>query len=401
MASAHLSAALGAPSLFWFDRFDTRLGTLAALGAVTHTEELGGEDTIEFECADVPGKGDRLLWRDPDDGRWREHVVVRTDEPVDGPCAVYAEASWCDLLGDFIEEKHLTDAKPAAWAEAVLAPTRWVLGEVWQDFGGKSGMLYHVNALEALRKMESTWECECEPEIVVEGGRVARRVLNVRGELGGWRGLRFSYGKNMAGCTRTVLEDEVYTALYGYGAGLPITDDGGHLTGGYRRKLTFGDINDGRNWVGFDDARETWGLWNAGRTEKVHRFGQVTFSDIEDKYELRSRTYKALREVMAPQVSYEVDAALVDGATCPALGDEVAVVDSSRTPEWRMRARVTRRVRELGGAGARVTIGSVRPRTYAAVSAMSAEVATVAETAGAAVDAVVAMDEVDLGEVSF
>ena len=39
-----------------------------------------------------------------------------------------------------------------------------------------------------------------------------------------------SYGKNMAGCTRTVLEQDVYTTLYGFGAGLPVTDEDGRYT---------------------------------------------------------------------------------------------------------------------------------------------------------------------------
>ena len=34
----------------------------------------------------------------------------------------------------------------------------------------------------------------------------------------------------MAGCMRTVLEQDVYTALYGFGAGLPVTDEDGRYT---------------------------------------------------------------------------------------------------------------------------------------------------------------------------
>lgn len=61
--------------------------------------------------------------------------------------------------------------------------------------------------------------------ITVDGGRMATRGIRFKGQLGSWKGLRFTYGKNMAGCIRTVLEQDVYTALYGFGAGLPVTDD--------------------------------------------------------------------------------------------------------------------------------------------------------------------------------
>lgn len=57
--------------------------------------------------------------------------------------------------------------------------------------------------------------------ITVAGGRVTSRAIRFKTQLGSWRGLRFTYGKNMAGCTRTVLEQDVYTALYGFGAGFP------------------------------------------------------------------------------------------------------------------------------------------------------------------------------------
>jgi len=62
----------------------------------------------------------------------------------------------------------------------------------------------------------------------------------------------------MAGCTRTVLEQDVYTALYGYGAGLPYTDSEGNYVAGYRRKLTFGDINGGLDYVEDTAARDAW-----------------------------------------------------------------------------------------------------------------------------------------------
>ena len=118
------------PTLYLFDRFDGRLGILPAVGAVTHTEELGGEDTVEFDCALAPEKGERLLWRDPTDGVWREHVVVRTDEPLGGPAHVYAESSLCELLGDFVEEIQLVSKTAAQALSSVLGVTRWSAGEV-------------------------------------------------------------------------------------------------------------------------------------------------------------------------------------------------------------------------------------------------------------------------------
>ena len=360
------------PTLFWFDRFDDRIGILPVAGKLIHTEELNGEDTIEFETREVPAKGDRLLWRDGP--TWREHVVVRTDEPLEGLCSVYAESSLCELLDDFIEEQHLVSRTAAQALAVVLAPTRWAIASC--NVTGTAGcVLYHVNALWGLRRVAEVWGGEVTPAIAVANGRVSSRSVRLVEQCGSWKGVRFTYGKNMAGCTRTVLEQDVYTALYGFGAGLPVTDEDGRYTGGYRKKLTFGEVNGGVNWVGDEQARLVWGRWNADRTAKVHSFGQVVFSDCDDPVKLLALTRKALVEAVQPKVSYEVDIAALDGGECD-LGDTVAVVDSSRTPEWRLKARVVKRVRTFGDAViCRVIIGTEQPVDYAVTSSLAADVA--------------------------
>ena len=390
---------MAAPTLYLFDRYDERLGVLRPLGAVTHTEELCGEDTLELDCRVVPEKGDRLLWRDPDDGRWREHVVVRTDEPLCGPAHVYAEGSLCEMFGDFIEELHFADKRSDEVLPKVLSHTRWAVGDLPKGNVLAGCMLYHVNALAALRRVEGVWGCEAEARITVSGGRVAKREVSLPKRLGAWRGARFQYGRNLTSCTRTVMEDEVYTALYGFGKGIAILDGEGAPTGGYTRRLRFGEVNGGQDWVGDEAARERYGLWNADRTEKLHRFGQVIFPECEDKYVLMGKTRAALREACRPRVSYELDAALVEGAVPVGLGDEVAVVDTSRSPGWRVVARAVCRVRELGAGACCLTLGTVERPMWAATAEVVARVAAVEETATKASDVVASFE--DLGTRGF
>lgn len=389
------------PTLYLFDRFDERLGILPSVGGITHVEEVGGEDVIEFDCLSAPEKGERLLWRDPLDNVWREHVVVRTDEPLGAPAHVYAESSLCELLGDFVEEEQLVAKTASEALAAVLAETRWAVGDVGVGATERSCLLYHVNALAALRRVEEVWGGEAEAVIAVTDGRVSARTVRLPARRGEWRGARFAYGKTLAACARTVLEDEVFTALYGYGKGLPVYDEQGAPTGGYTRRLTFGAVNGGVNWVGDEGARLVWGRWDAARSEKVHRFGHVVFPDCEDASELKALTLAALGAACAPRVSYEVDVAAVDGGAGVRLGDDVAVVDSSRTPAWHLRARCVRRVREFGeGAPAvRLTLGSVERTTWAASADVAARVTAVEETAAAASDTVASYE--DLGSEEF
>ena len=54
----------------------------------------------------------------------------------------------------------------------------------------------------------------------------------------------------------------------------------------------------------------------------------------------------------------------------------MAVIDSSRIPEWRLRARVVKRVRAFGDAVVcRVTIGTVQQVDYAVTSSLAADIA--------------------------
>ena len=361
------------PVLFWFDRWDERIGILPVVGKLTHTEEINGEDTIEFVSSEVPAKGDRLLWRDGE--IWREHVVVRTDEPLAGLCEVYAESSLCEMLDDFIVEAQLAGRTATQALTAVLSPTRWTI-EHCDDLGHTGTLIYHRNALWALRKVATVWGGEITPVIRVAGGRVSSRSVRLDDQRGSWRGLRFTYSKNMAGCKRTVLDQEVYTALYGFGAGLPFTDEDGNYVAGYRRKLTFGSINDGKDYVEDNRALLQWGRWNADRTERVHSFGQVTFSDCTEPYTLRNLTRRVLEKVTKPQVSYEVDVAAL-GVDEADLGDTVAVIDTSRDPEWRFTERVVKRVRIFGDTVVcRVTIGVVEQSDYSSWSVVAADVET-------------------------
>lgn len=159
------------PTLYLFDRWDERIGVLPTLGSVTHAEELGSEDTLELACTRAPGKGDRIVWRDPESGAWREHEVEG------GACRVYAESSLCELLRDYVEEEQLVSRTARQAMAAVLGHTRWSLGEVGVGDAKRGALLYHTNALAALRRVESVWGGELECAFEVSGGRVASRAV--------------------------------------------------------------------------------------------------------------------------------------------------------------------------------------------------------------------------------
>lgn len=246
-----------------------------------------------------------------------------------------------------------------------------------------------------LRRIESVWGGELECSYEVSDGRISKRTVSLLERRGGWHGARFSYAHNLVDCTRTVLEDEVFTALYGWGKGLPIEDDEGNATGGYTRRLNFGDVNNGVKWVGDDSARTQWGRWDAARGERVHSFGDVVLPECEDAEELLALTKAALAEACQPKVSYECDVAMLDGGVPMGLGDDVAVIDTSRVPEWRLTARCVRRVRTFGQGRPRchVTLGTVERATWETSAEIVQRVTAVEETVSTASDTVQSFDD--------
>ena len=336
---------MATPTLYWFDRWDDRIGVLPVVGGVTHEEDLDGTDKLDFVSTVVPTKGDRLVWRDGD--MWREHLVACTVESDPGLCTVHALGSMHEMDNDYIQDVHLAYATGWDATEAALKVTRWDEDDRWGGTQEANMWMHHTNAWDAFWRARDIWGRDIWPEIEVRDGRVSKRTVCWDRERGKWRGARFTYGRNLVGCARTMLDAEVKTALYGYGAGLPAVDKDGNPTGGISRRATFAEKNDGRDWVGDDAALLLWGRWNKDRTERVHAFGDVTFPSVSDPSTLLYQTEQALKKACQPKVVYSLAVAMIEGGMPVEMGDTVLVVDTSRDPAWRIKARVSRRVRVL------------------------------------------------------
>ncbi|MEG0991519.1 MAG: phage tail spike protein, partial [Gordonibacter sp.] len=166
--------------------------------------------------------------------------------------------------------------------------------------------------------------------VAVSGTRVTSRRVSLLKHVGTDEGRRFTYRKNLSGCTRTVSDDDVCTALYGWGASLEASDEDGNLTGGYSRKLSFADANGGVKWTGDDAAREKWGRPD-GKGGKAHVFGDASFDECEDPAELLRLTKAELPARSQPKVSYSASVAATRNAGAGLEGsdegDAVAVID--------------------------------------------------------------------------
>jgi phage minor structural protein len=343
-----------------YSRHDAYVGTIGSrklLGFVW-TDCLNGEDTVDITTTFPLKEGYRLVWQDLN-GVPHEHVCQDPQGASAAGLPIYSDTalnSICELFGDYIEDKRPYGYSFQRALEVCLEPTRWDVGTVDQPGTVSDGLtFYHTDCRSALN---SILECggELQTSITVGADGVTHRrvsILKHRGEADGHR--RFSYGKDINSITRTEHWGAI-TACYGYGKGVE-TD-----AGGYGRKLTFGEINNGKDYVEDAEALKLYGRPD-GNGGLKHVFGKYENSSCEDAQQLKDETQDYLDQHKTPGVTYEADVVDLVAMGRPwegvGVGDDTQMVDGSFEPTLRCQGRVTKQVIDMLGKTRTVTLGNV------------------------------------------
>ena len=343
-----------------YSRHDAYVGTIGArqLLSFIWTDCLNGEDTVGITTTYPLKEGYRLVWQDLN-GVPHEHVCQDPQGASAAGLPIYSDKalnSICELFGDYIEDKRPYGYSFQRALEVCLEPTRWDVGTVDQPGTVSSGLtFYHTDCRTALNNILSCGG-ELETSITVGANGVTSRrvsILKHRGEADGHR--RFSYGKDINSIKRTEHWGAI-TACYGYGKGVE-TD-----TGGYGRKLTFGDINGGKDYVEDATALETYGRPD-GEGGFCHVFGKYENSSCEDAQQLKDETQDYLDQHKTPGVTYEADVVDLVAMGRPwegvGVGDDTQMVDGSFEPALRCQGRVTKLAIDMLGKTQSVTLGNV------------------------------------------
>lgn len=386
------------------DRWEAYKGPIKTLFECTDTREVNGENALSITTLARLDKGDRLVWRDLK-GRWHENIVDGVEEERASAGILYTyycpTSAQIELLGDYLEDKRPYDVSAYTALASALSSSRWQVGTV-ADLGQAGTNFYHTNAWAAIHDVADTWGGELSFEIQISGTKVTARRVCMAKQVGEDNGKRFTYAKDLVSVKRSVDEGNVCTALYGYGKSLQTADEDGNLTGGYDRKLTFGDVNGGQNWVGSADALARWGRPD-GKGGKAHVFGDVEFSDCEDAAELKKLTEAQLAQACVPTVSYTVDAVALaragEGFEGADEGDLVTVVDKVYDPPLRVRTRITKVVEdELRPGEVTYTFGNYQTVAELMAAQKSSAKSTSSSIRAAVVDAVNASNKASTGK---
>lgn len=348
-----------------FSRFGAYLGELTPMQATrTRNVDQCGVDKVELVLLDNGvDKYDRIVFCDSM-GRTCEWIVMSSREsraksvPI---CAVNCYGSMQELSRHFMPtlRRGSKDTPEQALAKA-LDGTRWSVGQC--DEGNGEYSVYHQSSLASVKDIAEAYKMEVEPviELSADGNSIAKRSVCLVKRLGrASTALRLDYGSGLSGIDRVLSADDVLTRLYCYGKGVQTTDDDGNETGGYSRKITFADINGGKEYIQDDSLLEVWGVPGPDGS-LMHTEGIFEDGDCEDKAVLLAEGRAALAERSKPIVSYEgtVEAlgrAGFDANACD-LGDNLQMVDTTFPKPLRLSGRVLEIVEDLLGDGSPSTV---------------------------------------------
>lgn len=341
-----------------FNRWGDNLGRLT-VSAATHTDALDGTDELNITCAEDLVKGDRVVWIDLQ-GVCHEHIVDTIDRVHDDDGAPETQAvcinSVNETWDDWLDDKRPSGSVSVALT-SILADTRWEVGTCDQG-GTASRTFYHESVREGLAGIIETWGGELETLIVHDGASIVSRRVGVRAKRGNQNSAkRFTWTKDLVSVKRSVASDNPKTRVYGYGKG--VETEGG----GYGRRLTFGDINGGKDYVEDADATAVWGHPD-GEGGILPAVASYVNEQCEDEAQLLQETQDYLEQVKEPKVTYT--ASVIDlyafGRSWEGVGvgDDVAIIDKGFSAEGvRLHGRVSQIERDLLTGDATVTFGTL------------------------------------------
>lgn len=355
-----------------FDRWGNPLGDLPYAIKAIRTRATDGTDTLDITTIGEINKDERIVFKDSM-GRWAEYLCqsTQTARAAGMPVTVaYCTGSIAELSRTYIEDKRNRNANAKACLAKALEGTRWAVGTV--ETGTLTGTadlsFYHCTVLEAVQKTADTYGLEVQTEYQPDptGNRIGRRIIHLvehRGSANTTK--RFEYGKDLTQIKRDIDSGDVITRLYGWGKGIEQTNDQGEATGGYSRKISFADVNNGKPYVQDDQALANWGIPGPDGT-RHHSEASVDFPDCEDPQELLNLTKAALKTRATPVVSYTADVTALGQAGLSAegtdVGDSVQIIDTSFAAPLRLVGRILQIEEDLAGslADTKITLGNIR-----------------------------------------
>lgn len=297
------------------------------------------KDKFEFATADGTKIAasliqQNLVVKQTRDGTFVSYIITEVEQDSTGrPKKIYA-------LGEHTKLKKATVIKPQTLqattvnesTDFALQGTEWKRG-ITKFVGIRTIHIKNfTNPLDLLKQIASTFELEIRFRTEIMGSFIVGRYIDLVKKVGRDNGKEFLLGKDVQGIRRIENSQDVVTALVGVG---PQNSETGEF-------LTFEEINNGKLYVGNNDALQRWSK------DGKHLF-DIYSPQTEDqdmtKQRLKQLTEAELKKRIDSSTSYEVSAVALEkvfGLSHESVrkGDTVRIKDTGFSPPLFLEARL-------------------------------------------------------------
>lgn len=293
--------------------------------------ELSVNAVFPFDPGKVIQRGQRIAFRDPATGNLEVFEIrqVSTLEPDHYQQLTAEQIALSELSDEHIDHAEITNKTAAQALTAALAGTLWQVGTDTSS-GTQSADFARGSVWQAVNTIKANWNVYITPRVVVSAaGVITGKYLDISPAGGVWRGVRLSVRKNLPDPTVTYNDEEVLTALYGYGG----TVNNAEVT--FKNEV----------WTATADhpakpANQTYLEWPEktalyGRNGRP-RYGYYQNANITSPSVLLQKTWEALKRTAEPKIRIAgsaADLSRLGYADQPLRLHDLAIVEIAETGE--------------------------------------------------------------------
>lgn len=286
----------------FFTAADTPLFSRTDAEQATWTvEEYSLQCLFPYDAEKPIQRGQRIGFKY--DGVWQLFEIrkVKTYEPDHYQEITAEHIAISELTDEHFYQTKITDETAGDVVEVLLDGTQWEIGNDTSS-GTQSADLGTGSVWQDLMTVQSNWNVHIVPRVTVGSTGITGRYIDIMPAEGVWHGVRLSIDKNADELGVTIDDSELYTALYGYGAGVKDGDE--------TVPLTFADIEWsstsshpqkplGQKYIEDPNATALYGR------NGQPRFGFYQNASISNAETLLEYTWESLKQCNKPKVTID------------------------------------------------------------------------------------------------
>ncbi len=302
--------------------------------------EYGFNALFPYDSKKVIERGQRVAFRDPYTDRFQMFEIRQAEND---PVGAYQQISGehiavSELQDDHINKAEITDETVSDALASVITGSLWAVGNVTAT-NVSSADISRGSVWQALTTISQNWNVYITPRIVISAtGQIMARYIDVEPAGGTFRGLRLSIRKNFRDPIVTYNDEDVITAMYGYGGTVGKRRSG---RDDENEELTFADVvwtetsehpakPAGQAYINDPAATALYG--RNGRP----RYGFYQNASITDAEILLQKTWEMLQRSNKPKISISgtcADMKRLGYADVPVRLHDLAIVEIEETDE--------------------------------------------------------------------